>query len=247
MDGVRIGLPRRSECHGTMTDAAVQQRGADGLRSFARLPPTVWTAAAVALLANSADTYALFVLLWIAGPQGWSGAETALIVLALRLPALVSGPLAGRAVDRWGARPIMLVDLAGRGLLVTLMAMSGRDGSLPVLPVLVLGGLAGGLSPATYAAVRSLIPRFVAGQHLGRANAVVALSDQMPLLLGALLVGPVPRPARSDRESARRGDHASPGRRSDPPATRSSTRRATAPWRPTRRGHPLGGRVIWWP
>ena len=112
------------------------------------------------------------------------------MVLALRLPALVSGSLAGRAVDRWGARPIMLIDLGGRGLLLTLMAMSGGDGTLPVLPVLVLGGLAGGLSPATYAAVRCLIPRLVAGQQLGRANAVVALSDQMPLLLGAVLVGP---------------------------------------------------------
>ena len=146
--------------------------------------------ALVALLANSADTYVLFVLLWIAGPQGWSGAETALMVFALRLPALISGSLAGRAVDRWGAKPIMPIDLVGRGLLVTLMAISGRDGTLPLLPVLVLGGLAGGLSLATYAAVRSLIPRLVAGQQLGRANAVVALSDQMPLLLGAVLVGP---------------------------------------------------------
>ena len=184
-----IAVPRRHR-DGTMTDTTVQRRGGLGLRSFARLPPAVLAAAAVALLANSADTYALFVLLWIAGPQGWSGAETALMVLALRLPTLVSGPLAGRADDRWGARPIMLIDLAGRALLVTLMATSGRDGTLSLLPVLVLGGLAGGLSPATYAAVRSLIPRLVAGQQLGRANAVVALSDQMPLLLGAVLVGP---------------------------------------------------------
>ena len=84
----------------------------------------------------------------------------------------------------------MLIDLAGRALLVTLMAMSGRDGTLPLLPVLVLGGLAGGLSLATYAAVRPPIPRLVARQQLARANAVVALSDQMPLLLGAALVGP---------------------------------------------------------
>jgi predicted MFS family arabinose efflux permease len=75
-------------------------------------------------------------------------------------------------------------------LLMTLLALSGQGGTLPLLPVLVLGGLAGGLSPATYAAVRSLIPRLVAGRQLGRANAAVALSDQLPLLMGAVLVGP---------------------------------------------------------
>ena len=150
----------------------------------------MWAASGVALLANAADTYALFVLLWIAGPQGWSGAQTALLVLALRLPTLVSGPLVGRAVDRWGARPVMRIDLTGRAVLVALMAMSGQGETLPLLPVLVLGGLAGSLSPATYAAVRSLMPRLVTGRQLGRANAVVALSDQLPLLLGAALVGP---------------------------------------------------------
>ena len=84
----------------------------------------------------------------------------------------------------------MFADLAGRALLVGLMAVSGQEENLPLLPVLVFGGLAGSLSPATYAAVRSLIPRLVSGQQLGRANAVIALSDQMPLLLGAVLVGP---------------------------------------------------------
>jgi hypothetical protein len=85
---------------------------------------------------------------------------------------------------------VMRIDLTGRAVLVALMAMSGRGETLPLLPVLVLGGLAGSLSPATYAAVRSLMPRLVTGRQLGRANAVVALSDQLPLLLGAALVGP---------------------------------------------------------
>ena len=173
-----------------MTDTTARGFAGPGLTSSPRLPRAVWAASAVALLANSADTYALFVLLWIAGPQGWSGAQTALVVLALRLPTLISGPLVGRAVDRWGARPIMRLDMTGRALLVALMAMSGRGETLALVPVLVLGGLAGSLSPATYAAVRTLIPRLVGGQQLGRANAVVALSDQMPLLLGAVLVGP---------------------------------------------------------
>ena len=160
----------RGADHRAITETTARgRRGAD-LAPPPRLPPAVWAASGVALLASSADTYVLFVLLWIAGPQGWSGGQTALLVLAPRLPTLVSGPLVGRTV--------------------ALMAMSGRGETLPLLPVLVLGELAGSLSPATYAAVRSLMPRLVTGRQLGRANAAVALSDQLPLLLGAALVGP---------------------------------------------------------
>ena len=50
--------------------------------------------------------------------------------------------------------------------------------------------MCGALSPATYAGVRWLVPRVVPAERLGRANAVIAISDQLPLLLGAALVGP---------------------------------------------------------
>ena len=117
----------------------------------------------------------------------------ALIVLALRLPTLASGPLIGRTVDRWGLRRTMLLDQAGRvvllGLLLVIAASAGGT-RLPLPAVLVLGGLAGALSPATYAGVRTLVPRLVPPPQLVRANAVVAVGDQMPLLLGTALLGP---------------------------------------------------------
>jgi predicted MFS family arabinose efflux permease len=56
--------------------------------------------------------------------------------------------------------------------------------------VLVLGGLCGALAPASYAGVRWLVPRIVDTDQLGPANAVVALGDQLPLVLGAALAGP---------------------------------------------------------
>jgi predicted MFS family arabinose efflux permease len=155
-----------------------------------RLPPAVWATAGVAFLANSADSFVLFLLLWVAQPQGWSGAQTAMIVLVLRLPTLFSGVLLGRAVDRWGARPIMLLDLSARTVLLLLLVVFARGGVLPLLPVLVLGGLSGAVSPATYAGARALVPQLVPDQQLGRANALVSLGDQLPLLVGTALVGP---------------------------------------------------------
>jgi MFS family permease len=154
-------------------------------------PRAVRTAGAVALLASCADNYLMLLLLWIAAPQGWSGVETALVVVALRVPILVLGMPVGRCVDRWGARPMILADVSTRGvlLIVLFLVALGAD-RVPLLPVLVLGGLCGVLSPATYAGVRWLVPRVVPADRLGRANAVIAISDQLPLLLGAALVGP---------------------------------------------------------
>jgi predicted MFS family arabinose efflux permease len=155
-----------------------------------RLPGTVWLAGTVAFLGSCADTFVLFVVLWVAQPQGWSGVQIALVVLALRLPTLVAGLPAGRAVDRFGARPVVLVDMSARVVLLAALVLCANGGALPLVPVLVLGGLAGACGPATYAAVRWLVPRLVPDDLGGRANAVIAVSDQLPLLIGAALVGP---------------------------------------------------------
>jgi predicted MFS family arabinose efflux permease len=152
----------------------------------AALPRAVWEAAAVALAGTAADTFVMFLLLWQAEPQGWSPAQVALVVVVLRLPTLLVGFVAGRAVDRLGARPVVLIDLTMRAVLFAAIAATG----LQLAAVLVLGGLAGALSPATYAAVRALIPRLVDGERQARANRAVAISDQVPLLLGTVLVGP---------------------------------------------------------
>ncbi|GIF77827.1 MFS transporter [Asanoa siamensis] len=154
------------------------------------LPAPVRIATAVTLLANSADTFLLFLLLWLAQPQGWSSVQTAVVVLVLRLPTLAVGALMGRAVDKWGARPVVLFDVSARAALLLLLASSVRSSSVPFSAVLVLGGLCGALSPATYAAIRWLVPRLVPAGQLTRANATVALGDQMPLLIGTALVGP---------------------------------------------------------
>jgi predicted MFS family arabinose efflux permease len=156
-----------------------------------RLPRAVWAAGAVTSLASTADNFVMFLLLWIAQPQGWSATQTAVVVLALRLPTLATGVTLGRAVDRWGGRRLILLDLTGRAVLLLLLVLSaGRADTLPLLPVLVLGGLCGALAPASYAGVRWLVPRIVGTEELGRANAVVALGDQLPLVLGAALVAP---------------------------------------------------------
>lgn len=156
----------------------------------ARLPAAVWLASGVWILAATAEIFVLFGVLWIAGPQGWSGSQTALVVLALCAPVLVGGVLGGRAVDRHGGRPVVLADVVTRAALLVVLVVAGWGGELPLVAVLVVGALAGGLSPLSYTGVRWLMPRLVPASQLPHANAVVAVGDQLPLLIGAALVGP---------------------------------------------------------
>lgn len=150
----------------------------------------VWRASAASVLAATADNFLLFALFWVAGPQGWSGVETALIVLALRLPTLVGGTVGGRAVDRFGGRPLMILDAGARCLLMVVLAVAGWSGQLPLAAVLIVGALAGGLAPVTYAGARWLVPRLVPDDDVPRANAALSLSDQLPMFAGAALVAP---------------------------------------------------------
>ncbi|MGW6278393.1 MFS transporter [Kribbella sp. NPDC055071] len=145
---------------------------------------TAWT------LASTADNFLLFVLLWIAGPQGWSGTETALLVVAMRLPTLVGGVLGGRAVDRFGPVRMMVLDGAARTALMGGLVVAGADGTFNLWIVLALGATAGITAPMTYSAARTLIPRQVRPELLGKANALLSIGDQLPMLLGAVLTGP---------------------------------------------------------
>jgi MFS family permease len=160
------------------------------VQSSTRASAAAWPASGIGFLANTADNVLLLVVLWIAGPQGWSGIKTALIVLVLRVPALLFAVLVGRAVDAWGARLVARIDLVIRGAsLLILLAVGLMSGGLPLPAVLVAGGLSAVVSPATYAAIRWSVPRMVRREQLGQANTVVGLGEQLPLLASGAFVG----------------------------------------------------------
>jgi predicted MFS family arabinose efflux permease len=154
------------------------------------LPRSVWALAAAWTLASTADHFILFVLLWRAEPQGWSGTQTALLVIAIRLPAVAGGVLGGRAVDRAGPTRMIIIDGWTRALLMVALALISWTGELNIWAVLVVGAIAGTTAPFSYAAARTLLPGLVAPAALGRANGLLSIGDQLPLLLGAALSGP---------------------------------------------------------
>jgi len=151
----------------------------------------LWRTSVCWFLASTADSFLLFVVLWVAGPEGWSGLQTAAVVLALRMPALAGGAAGGRIVDRLGGRSGIMLDAAGRALILAALAVSGWSGALPLTAVLLLGALASLLTPASYSGARWLVGRLSDPQRLPRANAILSLGDLIPTVLGGALVGPV--------------------------------------------------------
>ncbi len=141
------------------------------------------------MLSSSADVFLVFALLWLAEPQGWSGAQTALLILATRLPLLVGGVVGGRAVDRFGPRAMILVDGVVRTAVLGVLALSARDGSLELRLVILLTALAGITQPLSYAGARTLVVRYEPPHLRARANALLALGDQLPLVLAAAFLG----------------------------------------------------------
>jgi len=154
------------------------------------LTAATWWLAGAWTLASTADHFLLFVVLWSAEPQGWTGAETAVLVIAMRLPTLAGGVLGGRAVDRFGPIRMMLIDGVARTALMGGLVIAGAGGTLNIWIVLVLGAAAGATAPLSYSAARTLVPRLVPPELLGKANALLGVGDQLPLLLGAIFTGP---------------------------------------------------------
>jgi predicted MFS family arabinose efflux permease len=157
----------------------------------ARLPRSIYALSAAVVLDLSADAFVLFTLLWVAGPQGWTGVQTAAIVIALRLPALFGGVLGGRAIDRYGPKPLMVAGAALRIACLTGLTVCSWSGHYPLGAVLALGGLSGAVVPIGYAGARTVVPRLVPPAEFIRANALLAVGDQVSLLVGAALVGPL--------------------------------------------------------
>jgi predicted MFS family arabinose efflux permease len=153
------------------------------------LPAGVRRLTLVLVLSATADAFALVALLWYLTVSHAGAGALGGLVLAAGLPAAASGPLIGRWLERWPARRLLAADnLARAALLLAITAIAAAGAlSLPVL--FLLAAFTGVLSPLTYAGSRVLLPRLVPEPDLVRANGMLAIGDQFPLLAGPAVAG----------------------------------------------------------
>ena len=149
-------------------------------RGFALL----WTGG----LISAVGDWVLFVALpfYVYQRTGSTLAAGATFMAAI-LPPLLLGSMAGVFVDRWDRRHTMIIaDLSSALLLLLLLTVHTRA-DLPRVYIVafLLAAIAQFFGPAKGA----LIPRLVGTAHLVRANALNALGDNIPRLVGPALGG----------------------------------------------------------
>lgn len=171
-------------------------------RSYAFL----WGGQAVSSLGDS--IYDLTLIVWIAAviarqsdgqPATWAPIAVSGVLIAVALPSLLFGPIAGVFVDRWEKKQTMLwMDFLRMLLIMSLILVSG----LPVLPwkptpAVQLGAIYSTVflasicsqffSPARAALIADIVER----KQLGRASGLAQVSQSIALMMGPPLAAPV--------------------------------------------------------
>jgi MFS family permease len=128
----------------------------------------------------------LAVLIMINNLTG-STAAVATMAIALALPQLLFGLLAGVFVDRWDRKRIMLISDIARGALVLGFVLVQRPEDVWVF--YVLGFLQAAIGTFFDPAKSSLIPTIVAREGLLTANALSQTTRVLTSVVGAALAG----------------------------------------------------------
>jgi EmrB/QacA subfamily drug resistance transporter len=158
------------------------------LRFFRSIPFS--SATMIAVCAFAAWGAFLFMMsLYLQEERGFSAMHTGLIYLPVAVGALISSPLSGRLVGRFGSRPSLLV--AGVLMTVATLMLTGLTASTPVWMLLTIFAVFGiGFSmvnaPITTAAVSGMPT-----DRAGAASAVATTSRQVGVSLGVALCGSV--------------------------------------------------------
>jgi MFS family permease len=135
------------------------------------------------------DQFTIIALLWFVLQLTGSGRAVGLVILCFDLPGVVTGAILGRLLDRYQPRLVMGFDNLTRAALIAAIPTLYVLGSLRLWNVFVLALLAGALSPATAAGVRTFVPHLVDDAALDRANALTATSAQFSYLAGPVAAG----------------------------------------------------------
>lgn len=115
-----------------------------------------------------------------------SGTTTALLFLVELAPAVLLGTVAGSLVDRWDLRrTLVTTNLLQAAALTPLVAVTADR----IWPAFVVAGTESVLARVNNPAKAALLPRLVAADQLGAANAANAISDNLARLVGSPLGG----------------------------------------------------------
>ena len=117
----------------------------------------------------------------------------ALLMATYACTQFLSAPIWGRASDRWGRRPILLLSLAGAVLSYTGLAFS--DSLWMLFASRALGGVMAGNISAAFAYVADITTPKNRAKGMGLVGAAFGLGFVIGPAIGGILAGPAPATA----------------------------------------------------
>ncbi|MBB6052043.1 MFS transporter [Armatimonas rosea] len=146
-----------------------------------------------ALVSSLGGTFTWIALTWFLVERTHSDAEAGaaigLMLLCISLPAVLTGGLIGKLLDRVQPRPVLILDNLARAVLIALIPLFDLLGWLPLVSVYVISTLMGALEPATRVGTRLLTPHLIPDEELEVANGALALTEHLPVIVGPALAG----------------------------------------------------------
>lgn len=153
-------------------------------RSFLLL----WLAQAVSQTAQNAIWYGIFVFVQ---QRSHSSTQMSLAVLALTVPSVLFGLVAGVYVDRWDKRLVLVATNLLRGLITLSYALLGAVAAIPLAALYVVNFAFQTVGQFFAPAEAAVIPQVVGPRHLLQANSLFHLTFTASQLAGLVLLGPL--------------------------------------------------------
>jgi EmrB/QacA subfamily drug resistance transporter len=121
--------------------------------------------------------------------QGLSAARVGLELTVMPLALGVVAPLAGRAVDRFGARPLTVAGMALTAIVLCVLGLTHPGHGLFVVELGLVGVGLGLFTPANNAAIMGASPRESSGMASGVLNMTRGMGTAMGLAFTGLVFG----------------------------------------------------------
>ena len=140
------------------------------------------------MISRAGDAFTAVALSWVvlglAGPV-----QLGIVLMCFGLPRVVSGPVAGRILDRIDPRPLLAADNAVRAALIAVVPVLLWLHRLAVADLYVIAAASALCSAVTEVAEASLVPRLVDDEHLEGANSLLAANWEVASIAGPALSG----------------------------------------------------------
>ncbi len=137
------------------------------------------------------DAFYLLAIFWFVYRRTGSPLATGTVMTFTVLPYVLLGPWAGKHIDRWNKRNILVGADLVRGLIVLGVTVLAWQGRLQLWQIYTAVALASSCTVFFNPAVTASLPCLVADQHLIRANSLGEVARNLAAVVSPMLGGVV--------------------------------------------------------